>query len=129
MKITASLRIMSESLDPQRITDLLGREPDHTHSRGPRGDSSNRHFLEGQWLLDSGLPANAALEHHLEKLLSFCSGRQKALRQLASEGIHADIYVGIFAEDLNVALSINPKLIAAMADVPLSLGIDIYCEG
>ena len=128
--ITASFRVMSEDLDSDEVSRVLGLSPHHTHLRGsPRiGHSGHRYsdFSEGLWELRSVLGVSEPLDAHLRGLATILEVRKEALSRLRDLGHELDIFVGIFDEGGNTMIKLKAETLARISNIDVPLIFDVY---
>jgi hypothetical protein len=115
-EFTISLRIRHPNIDPSRITEALGIEPQHTWRAGqmrraPTGDELEGVYRESYWmgrLMEEPQLSSERLsvESLLTQILAQLRRSQRFLDELNSEGGVAELHVSLFARtDFRLELS------------------------
>lgn len=82
-------------------------------------------FREGLWVY-SPKGEGRSLEEQLDEIIQVVRPRSEKVKEMVAQGMRADVFVGIFSEDANVAVAIGPLILAQLADLALRLEFDIY---
>jgi hypothetical protein len=114
----ASLRIVSETLSGEGISELLGIRP--TSGRVSEGDPA---FTV--WMLDSGLDSNAAIEDHLYILVERLHDRENAIRQLV-ETATVEIWLSLSPGTRRRPAVLNHEVLTAVGSLGIDLVLDPY---
>ncbi len=136
-RASASLRIFSEFLTIEEITEILHLLPSDVRVKGtprnPRRPSSNV-WPYSVWKLDSGLAGSISFVEHFDTLLEKIEPARHALASLVDRCKHIDVFMGLFSEgtsDEENSVAIDHQRIARLAQLPLDFIIDMYppvCE-
>lgn len=119
-----SLRLVGKNLDPDKITEQLGLEPNSAERRGKikgkSGETYNR--KSGYWNLSSRLRRNATLQNHVKDILEQIKPKKRTLRRMLGEcyGV-LNIAVQPHEELANVGYTFPASLLVEF----VSLGFDI----
>lgn len=134
-RVRVSLRVFGDSLEPEEVSALLGRQPSRSYRKGDknfRTSSSAKTSgsvvsteLTGAWILDSGLPENVEIEEHVEALLSPVSNDSDEWASLTSR-FSASILCNVFLDQDNTGFELSPRIALALADRGLVIAFDIY---
>lgn len=121
-----SLRVFGESLEPDEVSALLGREPTRSHRAGD-ATAKNSSSVEptGAWILDSWVSEKAEVEEHVESLLSSLSNDSDEWENLTSR-FSASLLCSIFLDQYNEGFELSPRVGQALADRGLVIAFDIY---
>ncbi len=129
-KTVATLRFFGDDLDPDEITRLLGCQPTTAERKG--GLWTTKRGVEkisprGSWRLeaDDCVPGN--LDVQIEYLFSKLISDLNVWNDLAKR-LQADVFCGLFLDEANEGLALEPKTLAALGERNLVLGLDIYSE-
>jgi hypothetical protein len=118
----ASLRVASEDLDADAISELLGRRPSST--RQSEGEPT---FTV--WVLESGLDPSAPIEDHLYILMEGLRDRRSELRKLA-ERANVEVWLsyspGVGGHRSAV---FDHGVLAELGELGLDLVLDPYPPG
>ncbi|SFU40861.1 protein of unknown function [Methylobacterium sp. 174MFSha1.1] len=125
-RITVSLRIVGDALDPDEITQRLGVEPTGCARKGDtRRTASGREVIarSGTWLLRTD--ASGDLNTQIATLLAELPNDPSLWTDL-SRRYRCDIFCGLFMGDINEGTELQPKLLSALGGRGLRLSLDIY---
>jgi hypothetical protein len=128
-KTAASLRIFGRDLDPDEITNLLGKGPDAAERRGqiirnPKS-GAERTARRGRWSVQVERRSPGDLDAQIAALLDGTTDDQSVWQRVTSN-FDADIFCGLFLEEENEGLTIAPTTLKMLADRGLLLSLDIY---
>ena len=125
-RVSVSLRVFGDGLEPDEVSALLGCQPTRFHRKGDKS-SQNGTSLEptGAWILDSGLSEKAEIEEHVEALLSLISNDSDEWANLTA-GFSASILCSVFLNQYNEGFELSPRLAQSMAERGLVIAFDIY---
>ena len=124
-RVRVSLRVFGDSLEPDEVSALLGREPTRSHRKGDKIPSTSSSEPTGAWILDSGLTEKAEIEDHVEALLSPVSNDSDEWASLTSR-FSASILCSAFLDQYNEGFELSPRLAQSLADRGLVIAFDIY---
>jgi hypothetical protein len=134
-RVRVSLRVFGDSLEPEEVSALLGREPSQFHRKGDKifktsstsSASGSVASIEptGAWILDSGLSEKAEIEDHVEALLSPISNDSDEWASLTSR-FSASIICSVFLDQYNEDFELSPRLAQSLADRGLVIAFDIH---
>lgn len=121
-----SLRVFGDSLEPEEVSSLLGREPTRSHRAGDKS-ATHSSAIEptGAWILDSGLSEKSEIEDHVEALLSSVSNDNDEWASLTSR-FSASILCSAFLDQYNEGFELSPRLAQSLAERGLVIAFDIY---
>jgi len=129
-RITASLRLSGEDLEPDEASLRLGMQPDRACRKGEAHFGKNgRRYSDhsaGLWSVGSQLDENVPLTDHLQALLKLAERFGDRLREFQDRGFAADLFVGVFDIEGNYLLRLEPNLLAEINRFGLDLVIDVY---
>jgi Domain of unknown function (DUF4279) len=134
-EFTISLRIRHPAIDPSRITETLGIEPQHTWRAGdprldPAGGELEGTYRESYWmgrlmaepqLTSEGVSVESVLTHILAQLrrsLDF-------LEQLNAEGGVAELFVSLYVREA-FRLELPADSVALLGRLRLAVALDIH---
>ena len=130
-----SLRVFGDSLEPEEVSALLGRQPTRSHRKGDKVFRTSSNAMTsgsvalteptGAWILDSGLSEKAEIEDHVEALLAPVSNDSDEWASLTSR-FSASIHCSLFLDQFNEGFELSPRLAQSMADRGLVIAFDIY---
>ncbi len=126
-RVRVSLRVFGDSLEPEEVSALLGRDPTRCHRKGDPMGGKGVNAVEptGAWILDSVLSEKAEIEEHVETLLSSVSNDSDEWDQLTSR-FSASILCSAFLDQYNEGFEISPRLARSLSDRGLVIAFDIY---
>ena len=124
-RVRVSLRVFGDSLEPEEVSALLGRQPTRSHRKGDKGSRSSSTEPTGAWILDSGLSEKVEIEDHVEALLSPVSKDSDEWASLTSR-FSASILCSVFLYQYNEGFELSPRLAQSLADRGLVIAFDIY---
>ncbi len=126
-RVRVSLRVFGDSLEPEEVSALLGRDPTRCHRKGDPMGGKGVSAVEptGAWILDSVLSEKAEIEEHVETLLSSVSNDSDEWDQLTSR-FSASILCSAFLDQYNEGFEISPRLARSLSDRGLVIAFDIY---
>ena len=126
-RVRVSLRVFGDSLEPEEVSALLGRDPTRCHRKGDPMGGKGATAVEptGAWILDSALSEKAEIEEHVETLLSSVSNDSDEWDQLTSL-FSASILCSAFLDQYNEGFEVSPRLARSLADRGLVIAFDIY---
>jgi len=125
---TVSLRIFGDGLDPVGLSNLLHATRDESWRKGDdwiiRGRPPRTRRI-GAWLLHSAAPKSAPFEEHLRDVLGRTT-TDVAVWESVTRSFDADIFCGLFMDQLNEGFDIPADLLRILADRRLMIGFDVY---
>ena len=125
-RVRASLRVFGDSLEPEEVSALLGREPTRCQRKGDKiGPNSANVEQTGAWILDSGISEKAEVEEHVETLLAALTNDSDEWASL-TDRFSASILCSLFLAQYNEGFELSPRLAHALADRGLVIAFDIY---
>jgi hypothetical protein len=136
-EFTISLRIRHPSIEPSRITQTLGIEPQHTWKagdprRGPAGGELEGVYRESYWMArlmeEPQLSSEqVSVESVLMRTLSQLSRSHYFLEQLHSEGGVAELHVSLFARE-HFRLDLSAASLALLGRHRLAVALDVHAH-
>lgn len=129
-RVTVSLRLFGEDLDPDEISRLLGCEPSVGYVKGEEtilSNMSNRKRIArtGSWQLKSDTDRNVELEEQIDRLLSRVTAEPLIWASLI-ERYDVDLFCGLFLEDENREFALSAAVLQEVAERKLSIRFDVY---
>ncbi len=127
-KTAASLRFFGDELDPEEITRLLGGPPTVGVRKGgiwltSRG--AEKTAYKGQWRVTAERRSPGDLDAQVAQLLTPLTTDFAVWNELTRR-FKADVFCGLFLNEINEGISLSPKTLEALGLRGLSLGLDIY---
>ena len=126
-RVRVSLRVFGDSLEPEEVSALLGRDPTRCHRKGDPMGGEGGAAVEptGAWILDSSLSERDEIEEHIESLLSSVSNDSDEWEQLTSL-YSASVLCGLFLDQYNEGVELSPRVAQSLAERGLVVAFDIY---
>jgi hypothetical protein len=134
---SVSLRVWHPTLDLNALTASLRMRPSNTWRVGeprrtPAGKPLKGVHRDSFWTAPIigkrfATSPRRSLEPSLSGVITKLTAHRTLLRRLRRTGGQAELFVGLFAEDLgNFGLDLPLDLLSRMSSVGLSLSLDIY---
>jgi hypothetical protein len=133
-RFKVSLRICHPSMDPDRISSIMGMTPRFSWKAGDRRKSRRGTDLPGArketyWCAElcefSSPPRKFAAE--LDKVLDKLQGHRDFLLEVRKQGGRCEFFIGWFCAPMDGGLLPHTTL-AGMADLGIDLALNIYAE-
>lgn len=126
--IKASLRIMGDCFDVQRITEALGIIPSRTWNKGDSIRSSNKKRTYTAWIYNTEIIESLDINTSIEQIKELFYSKVDnivALRKQYKLDISIDFVVKIENEE-SPAIYFEPEFIKFIAEIGAQLDIDTY---
>ena len=122
-----SLRIFSDTLSPEQVTEALGLPPTKTHHKGDPVSPRYKMPLRRQhgWILTSPFGGHPDLAAHLRWLLDLIEPKLVALNQLRST-CKIDLFCGFSSGNGQGGFTLDGPLLTRLAKLELNFGLDLY---
>jgi hypothetical protein len=125
------LRVCGDDLDPDAVSQLLGRQPSRCQRRGepvrsPAGEVK-RIARTGSWLLDHPVGAEATVGEAIRALLTSLPDDRSVWASLTSR-FAVDLICDLTVRCVNRGFELPPEVLALVADRGITLGFDIFCR-
>ncbi|MFZ6028554.1 MAG: DUF4279 domain-containing protein [Chloroflexota bacterium] len=117
-------------LNPSHITKLLSCEPTRAAKKGDNianQDGKGRISRTGLWHISYGDIDAVPLEKKIDGLLSKLADDLQTWREITNQ-YKADIFCGLFLDNLNEGFELSPALMKRISDRNLKIGFDIYAS-
>ncbi|HEV8429525.1 MAG TPA: DUF4279 domain-containing protein [Pyrinomonadaceae bacterium] len=129
-RVTVSLRIFGDELDPDEISVLLNCEPTSKARKGDvvaAAEGRQRVSPFGSWLLKSVEPEDVDLEEQVLKLLARVSADRSVWQRLTQQ-YKVDLFCGLFMDmrSWNRGFLLTPKVLRELSERNLEIDFDIY---
>ena len=134
-EFTVSLRLRHPAIDPSRITQTLGIEPQHTWKvgdprRDPAGGVLEGVYRESYWmgrLMDEPQLSSARLsvESVLLQKLAQLRRSHDFLEQLHAEGGVAELHISLYARE-DFRLELSEQSLGLLGRLGLSVALDVH---
>jgi len=124
----AWLRIMSDDLDPDEVTRLLGVSPTETQRRGdPRPGKEGRTYKKSGWFLSTaGTLTSRDARHHFDWILERIRGKKEAFTVFHSRGYLVDVCCRWDSKSGHGGPCLSPPQMRDFADLEIELWFDVY---
>lgn len=123
-----AIRIFSDTMMPDTITQKLGLQPTEVYEKGARAQTRSSHpatWVTSVWLMDSGLPKASALEAHVESLLGKLEAHEEALREIAHDN-PVELFLGFSAANGQGGFTFEHDLLVRLAQLPIDITLDLH---
>lgn len=129
-RVVISLRIMGDTLAPDRITRMLGVEPTVSAARGETIDRQGVPVTQstGMWSYDLPASSEWELSDAIRTLLDRFPADPALWESLATE-FRMDVFCGLFLHERNRGTEISIETMALLVERRLPLGLDIHGPG
>lgn len=129
-KSVATLRFGGDDLDPDEISEVLGKNPTLGVRKGsvwltPKGSEVVAN--SGRWHLRTDEARPADVDQHIAALFSGLTDNLPKWRSLA-ERYSGNVFVGLFLGRYNEGLSLSAPTLSAIGARGLELDLDIYSD-
>ena len=129
-KVTVSVHVSSDTLDPDVVSKLLGVEPSFTARKGEeRSSKGGKRVVQrtGVWWVQVGDTREWLLEDAINALFGRLPSDLAVWRELA-RNYELRLSCGLHIEDWNRGCELSPALLLRIAERGLTLDFDIYCS-
>jgi hypothetical protein len=125
-RISVSLRVFGDDLDPHRASSILGCDPTRAWRKGDArpGNRAPGHRNTGIWLLEMGYVPGQEFSNAVRKLFAQCTSDLDAWRSL-HQAARLDLFCGIHLEEWHRGLDVDPDVLAILSDRGITLSLDI----
>lgn len=132
-KFEISLRIFHPSIDPERITAVLGISPTHSFMAGarritPKGKELPGHNKQSFWLYrfaERSVGDIGTLSELIQEMNQNLMPMQEFLNSLRDDGGRAEYFVGWFT-DFNSGEVLGWSILEQCSRLKLDLSLDVY---
>ena len=128
-RLSVSVRIAGDTLDPAEITRRFGVTPKFAASKGDQVKRGHRTVTQrsGIWTyrLTGEGSADRELDDAIVALLARLPDDSTMWRELAQR-FTIDVFCGLFMGSENQVADLRPSTLALLAERGLALGLDIY---
>ena len=130
-EVRARFRCVGRTVDPGKISALLGMEPSTSHTRGdpfPRRPHHKRPY--GYWGIESPLPREASLDDHLGYLLDILEPVASRIAEIDFGDFTMGFFCGFFTSGsaLGTALELSIETLDRMGRLGIPLNVDVWCD-
>lgn len=127
-KNKASLRIHSDILSAERISEILKFEPDGFNVKGMKAAPDHpKSFVHPShmWRLESDADETEPLDRHISRLADFIESRENDFKKLQPD-CKFDMFCGYFANGWTGHLELAPELLKRLTVIPVKIIIKLY---
>lgn len=124
-----SLRIAGDDLVPERVTEMLGLQPERI---GRRGEPITRHprsarYRKNVWIWRATVDSAIGFEEQFQHALPLVEGRASELRQVTSEaGVESYWFLGFASGNGQGMATLSPGTLGRLAALGLEVVLDLY---
>ena len=125
----ASLRIFSQTLTAEEITDRLQLTPSRSHTKGLQKSSRVQiSWKEHLWLLECPLGDESDLTRHLRWLLDKVETKADVLSNLSGD-CRLDFFCGFASENGQGGFTLDPTTLARLAALKIPVSLNLHPPG
>lgn len=126
----AWLRIMSEDLDPDKVTDLLKISPTEIQRVGdPVPSKPGKYYSKSGWFLTTvGHITSLDARHHLDWILERVADKQREFDFLLSLGYLRDMCCRWDSKSGHGGPTLSPQQMKILTELNIELWFDIYFD-
>jgi hypothetical protein len=126
-----SLRISHPTMDPRAITDTLNLQPRTVHRVGELRTTPTGTLLEGRydrsyWSSPFTPPDDSDVGEFLGRTVESLRQHRSFFRHIRDTGGDVELFIGLFADGVNIGATLAHDLLAALGELGIDLGLDIY---
>ncbi len=128
-RTAVSLRFRGDELQPEEISVVLGCQPDLSALKGGTWRSPknvDRISKTGMWHKSAARRAPGDLDGQVAELLASMTDDLAVWQRLTTQ-FSADVFCGLFLNETNQGLGLNPTTLLALGARGLELALDVYC--
>lgn len=126
----STLRIFSDNVTPQDITNTLAVDPSNIFHKGDsNGTGKTKRKAHGWFLSTEGLVDSRDCRRHIDEILDRMDGRARSLRELRNRGCSADITSFWVSTGFAGGPVLEPCQMRRLSELDLALWWDIYSGG
>ena len=129
-RVEVGVRVAGDTLDPDRITRMLGVRPTFAARKGEAVTRGAATVTQRTGIWTYALPSSRewVLGDAIRTLLEQLPADPALWEMLATE-YETDVFCGLFLANVNRGTEIPVETLALLAERRLKLGLDIYAEG
>jgi Domain of unknown function (DUF4279) len=123
----ATLRIAGADLNPEEITQLLGRSPTRAYRKGDAvaAGSGTRIATFGHWQLHASDAEPEDLNRQVAQLLAGLTQDLQVWSRIAGR-YRLDLFCGLFMRESSEGISLSPATLHSLGQRSIKLDLDIY---
>ncbi|WP_439449279.1 DUF4279 domain-containing protein [Stenotrophomonas sp. ATs4] len=123
-----TLRFFGDDLLPEEVSALLGVTPTASHHKGQEFKGSHSGAVRiarfGSWRLSAARREPEDLEAQIFEILDQLTDDLAVWQSLAR--FRPDLFCGLFMGSSNDGVSLSPRVLLALGERGIELGLDIY---
>jgi hypothetical protein len=123
-----TLAVYGKTLDPAKITTMLGVPPTRSFKRGHRIMANSRPMQHGAWFLEVRGEAPDGPEEHLRRLIQKLPKSTNIWKELNSK-YTVQLRLGLHMSGWNKGFGFTPHLLVQIAKMRVEMQFDIYAYG
>ena len=126
----AWLRIMSEDLNPDEVTEFLGVTPSQIQRVGePRTNKTTRVNKTSGWFLSTkGVLSSLDARHHLDWLLDHVANKKAEIDALRKRQYLVDVCVRWDSKSGHGGPTLSPKQLLGFGNLGIEVWFDVYFD-
>ena len=124
----AWLRVMSDDLNPNEITHIMGVSPTETQRKGEpwTGRGSQTYKKSGWWISTQGILTSRDARHHFDWILERIRGKKEAFRVLHSRSYLVDVCCRWDSKSGHGGPTLSPLQMQDLAELEIEVWFDVY---
>ena len=130
-RVDLCLRVLGDDLNPEEITNLLGRQPTRAGRKGesilrPTGEVMRQRRV-GAWILKETPDPDATVNEAILGLLATLPHVPAIWKSLTTR-FKVDLLCHITVVGVNQGFELPPNVLQAVGELGVTLGVDIFCQ-
>lgn len=127
METIVRIKILSDTLTPEEISNRLGRKPDRAWDKGTEDPMVARNMAKfNAWIMNSGESRETAIEDQIATLLAKLKPLSKEILDISAEAI-VDFSCVVYS-DTEPPIYVDNKTLTAIASLGANLDVDLYFQ-
>ena len=124
MESYVRLKILSDHINAEQITNTVGIDCDRSWSKGELRPKTQIKEKQNGWVLNSGLDKSDSLEEQIKSLLSRVNGISNKIKELSEDSI-IEVSCAIYTSE-SPPLYFDKELVKRIEALGANLDIDLY---
>ncbi len=127
----AWLRIMSEELDPSKVTEILNVEPTKYHRKGDfRSEKLQKPYTTSGWFISTkGILESLDARRHIDYILNKVQGKENEIALFKEKGYLVDLCVRWDSNNGHGGPTLSPSQLVGLGELGIEMWFDIYFAG
>ena len=124
----ACLRIFSETVSSQHITDVLQTAPTRAHEKGDLVSARSptpRYRAHSFWSLATESNEPGGLDDCIQTLVAFCESKETELNALRPDCGEFDIFCGFWTDNGQSGFALDVALLTRLARLGVGISFDV----